>query len=122
MRGRANVLGLMLVLSGLWLMPRQSGCEVPEWMTAMHRPSKKKRKQFARSEPRRPLVPVSCRLQKVDRRHASLTPCSPPHCSVLSHRSAPERQDIVQLPKFVKDKAHKRRQMIADRKKRHQKP
>jgi len=56
----------------------QSGCDVPAWMTALHRPSKNKRKQFA--------------------------------------KSAPERKDIVEVPKFVKDKANKRRQMIKDSK------
>jgi len=57
---------------------KQSGCDVPDWMTSLHRPSKNKRKQFA--------------------------------------KSAPERKDIVEVPKFVKDKANKRRQMIKDSK------
>jgi len=57
---------------------KQSGCEVPDWMTALHRPSKKKRKQFA--------------------------------------KSAPERRDIVQVPRFIKEKAQRRRQMIHDSK------
>ena len=58
---------------------KQSGCEVPDWMTGLHRPSKRKRKQFA--------------------------------------SQAPERKDIMSVPQFVKNKAHKRAQMIAASKK-----